>query len=276
VSNDQKWWNQFWSQDEIFRTALNVTPEETWYDLVWQVTFEYWYELFERLAPGKKMLECGCGSARVSQYLVQRGYQCTLLDSSEQALFIAKRNFSALSQAGQFMRGGINHLGLHDEKFDLVYSGGVLEFLDDLGGAVKEMARVLKPGGVFAANVVPQKFSIQSIADIERTAVYSLRSLAQGRFRDVFRRVRQVPCDYQVQPWSLNDYVRVCEEAGLTSVMSFVITPFPALALPKAAQKLYVRAMKRLRPQWRRFNNSVSRWSELWGIGYAIYGVKRG
>lgn len=274
MSNDQKWWNEFWARESVRTAALRGTPE-TWYDLVWQVAFEYWYELFEKLAPGKRVLECGCGSARVSQYMVQRGYQCTLLESSEQALSIAKRNFDSLSLDGQFVLGDINDLCFRDGQFDVVYSGGVLEFLDDLERPVKEMVRVLKPAGVFAANVVPPKFSIQTIADIERTAAYSVRSLANGRFRDVFRRVRQIPCDYQVKPWSLEDYVRACEEAGLTSATGLVTTPFPALAMPRAAHKLYARAMRALLPQWQRFNESRSRWSELWGIGYTIYGVKR-
>ena len=275
MSNKQKWWDQFWTQDRIAPTGLKATPE-TWYDLVWQVTFDYWHERFEKLAPGRRMLECGCGSARVSQYLGQRGYQCTLLDSSEEALFIAKRNFEALSQSAGLVRGEIHNLCLPDETFDLVYSGGVLEFLDDLVGAVNEMVRVLKPGGVFAANIVPPKFSIQSIADIERTMAYSLRNLVQGQFRNVFRRVRQVPCDYQVHTWTMKDYVRICEEAGLISVKGFVTTPFPALALPKGAQNFYVRAMKALLPQWRRFNESSGYWNGVWGIGYTIYGIKAG
>jgi len=275
VKNDQRWWDEFWARQSVPPATRNATPD-TWYDLVWHVTFEYWYECFGKHAPGKRMLECGCGSARVSQYMAQRGYQCTLLDNSEQALSIVRRNFEALSLDGEFVLGDITNICFGAGEFDVVYSGGVLEFQDDLGCAVKEMVRVLKPGGVFAANVVPPKFSIQSIADIERTVAYSLRNLMKGNFRDAFKRVRQIPSDYQVKTWSLNDYVRACKEAGLTAVEDFVTTPFPALALPKAAHKLYARAMKALLPQWRRFNESRSRWSELWGIGYAIYGIKRG
>lgn len=273
MSNDQKWWNEFWTKAQISSTTVTLTPE-TWHDLVWQVTFDYWQEFFEKFAPGRTILECGCGSARVSQYLGQRGYRCTLLDTSDQAILIAKRNFEALSQTANFVLGDIHHLCLADKKFDVVYSGGVLEFMDDLGLAVKEMVRVLKPGGVFAANIVPPKFSIQSIADIERTVVYSIRNLLRGRFTDACRRVRQVPNEYHVHSWTLDHYVHVCEEAGLTSVKGFVTSPFPALALPKGAQKLYGRAMKALLPQWRKFNESQGRWSEWWGIGYTIYGIK--
>jgi ubiquinone/menaquinone biosynthesis C-methylase UbiE len=273
VSNDQKWWNDFWDRGETRITALGSSLD-TWYDLVWHVTFEYWRELFGSVGAGKRMIECGCGSARVSQYMARLGYQCTLLDRSEEGLALARRNFSALSLSGNFVLADINRLCVRDEQFDVVYSGGVLEFLDDLKGPVQEMVRILKPGGVLAANVVPPKFSIQSIADIERTAVYSIRHLAQGRFGEAFKRVRQIPRDYQVQSWVLADYVRAFEAAGLQSVTGLVTTPFPALALPKTAQKVYARAMRGLLPQWRRFNTSGSRLNHLWGIGYAIHGIK--
>lgn len=273
LSNDHRWWDEFWTRAHGSATTAERDPE-TWYDLVWQVTFDYWFELFERLCPGKRMLECGCGSARVSQYMAQRGYHCTLLDRSEQGLALAKRNFDAASLKGEFVLGDIKSLGFRDGEFDVVYSGGVLEFLGDLKRPAQEMVRVLKPGDLFAANIVPPKFSIQSIADIERTAAYALRHLAGGRVRDAFRRVRQIPSEYCVHPWSLQDYLGAYEAAGLVSAKGFVITPFPALALPRAGQKLYARAMKALLPQWRRFNESGSRWSRWWGIGYATHGIK--
>lgn len=273
VVNDHHWWDGFWNHAKG-TTVTGADEPETWYDLVWQVTFEYWFELFERLCPGKRMLECGCGSARVSQYMAQRGYHCTLLDRSEQGLSLAKRNFEERSLKGEFVLGDIKSLGFREGEFDVVYSGGVLEFLGDLQRPAQEMVRVLKPGGLLAANIVPPKFSIQSIADIERTAAYALRNLAGGRFKEAFRWVRHIPREYHVHPWSLHDYLSAYEAAGLISTKGFVTTPFPALALPRMGQKLYARMMKALLPQWRRFNNSESRWSHWWGIGYAIHGIK--
>ena len=123
MTNTQEWWERFWSERIPKDVTTNKEPE-TWYDLVWQVAFDYWYELFEKLAPGKRMLECGCGSARVSQYMAQRGYQCTLLDSSEQALSIARRNFESLSLDGQFILGDMNALCLRDQQFDAGENAG--------------------------------------------------------------------------------------------------------------------------------------------------------
>jgi len=185
---DKRWWDDFWTREASAGPALEGDGE-TWHDLVWKVALEFWHDLFEKRAPGRKMLECGCGSARVSRYMARRGYRCTLLDYSERALAAGREAFEALSMEGEFVIGDINHLCFPDGRFDIVFSGGVLEFFDDIQNPIGEMARVLKPGGVFAANMVPRKVSIQTMADLERTMAYSCRALFQGRFRDVFRRV---------------------------------------------------------------------------------------
>ena len=274
MAKTQEWWNEFWTKKPPV-LPCSKESDETWYDLAWKVFFEYWYDLFKRLAPGKKMLECGCGTARVSQYMAQRGYQCTLLDYSENALKLAKSNFDSLSLGGQFVIGDLNHLSFPDKKFDIVFCGGVLEFFPDPQRPINEMIRVLRPGGVFSANLVPNKFSIQTIADIERTFVYSLRNLVKGRYRDVLKRVQHIPPDYNVNSLPLEDYINICKKSGLTSVVGLITSPFPEIALPRLGKKLYASLMKKLFQNWRKFNQSKSRWTEIWGITYTIYGIKK-
>jgi SAM-dependent methyltransferase len=45
------------------------------------------------------------------------------------------------------MRGDARALSVEDESFDVVYSGAVMHHVSDPGSALREMARVLKPGG---------------------------------------------------------------------------------------------------------------------------------
>jgi ubiquinone/menaquinone biosynthesis C-methylase UbiE len=265
-------WDHFWTGQEFDGVVVKEDPGN-WVDLVWKVALEFWYDRFGQLAPGKRMLECGCGSAKVSQYMALQGYQCTMLDYSEQAIELAKANFHVLSLPGSFVLADLNELGLASNQFDVVYSGGVLHHFKDMAQPIKEMVRVLKPGGLFATNVIPNKFSGQTIADLERTLAHSTRNLVRGRFRDAFKVVSHVPSFY-VSPATLKDYVGICEAAGLTSVTGSCTSPFPQLSLPVWGERLYASVMKRLLPQWRRFNQSQSRWTEIWGITYTIYGVK--
>jgi len=179
------------------------------------------------------------------------------------------------SLRADYVIGDIRRICIADGKFDIVFSGGVLEFFPDAEHAIREMVRVLKPGGVFAANMVPDKISIQTVADLERTVANSARNLMKGRFRDAFKRVRHVPRDYDVQRVPLREYVRYCENAGLTSVSGAVTSPFPELSLPGVGKDYYSRMMRKMIPQWKRFNRSKSRWTEIWGIAYSIHGIKK-
>ena len=268
---NRKSWDDFWSREG--QPAVSWSAE-TWHDEIWRYTLTRWYDLFCAEAPGRRMLECGCGSARVSEFMAERGYECTMLDYSEHALALASDRFRSKSIPGRFVRGDIENLSLADGRFDIVYSGGVLEFFSDVKRPVAEMARVLRTGGLFTAGMVPLKFSIQTIADFERTVAYSARNVLRGRFRDAFALTKMVDAAEGVKPWTLSDYLHACDCAGLVDVTGRVTNPFPQLALPRVLNRRYARLMKVLTPGWRRFDESVARWTDVWGLGYTIHGRK--
>ncbi len=266
------WWDQFWSTPDEGEPPAD--EPESWERLVWSVALEFWEELFGQIAHGRKMLECGSGTARVSAHLARQGYSCTMLDYSETGLKLGQKRFARAGLAGQFLRGDVNKMSFGDGTFDIVYSGGMLEFFSDIHSPINEMVRVLRPGGIFAATMVPRKWSVQTLADIERTALRSAKRLLTGRPSEAFQMVRGVPLEYHVNQARLRDYVRACEEAGLKSVIGLGTSPFPSLALPRRGQAVYARALKKLRPIWDRFDRSQSGWTESIGIGYRVYGVK--
>lgn len=269
----QEWWETFWSERRP-DPGKAATEGDTWQDLVWQVALERWHALFSERALGRRMLECGCGSAKLSRYMAARGYDCTLLDYSTQGIRLAMGGFGEESLAGAFVIGDLHHLPFPDNSFDIVYCGGVLEFFPNIRPPIGEMVRVLRPGGIFSANVVPRKFSVQTLADIERTLAHSCRNLARGRLRDAFRRVQAIPAGYDLNSAGLSDYVEACEAAGATQVVGLVTCPFPALALPAFGARLYARTMRAWLPVWRRFDASRARWTDLWGTTYTVYGAK--
>jgi len=273
MSQGREWWERFWSERTPDATGL-AAEADTWHDLVWKVALEHWHGVFEELAPGRRMLECGCGSAKVSRYMAARRYDCTLLDYSPQGIRLAVAGFTENCLQGRFVIGDLHHLPFSDACFDVAYCGGVLEFFRDIQPPIREMVRVLRPGGLFAANVVPQKFSIQTVADLERTIAHSVRNLSRAHISGAFRAVRAVPADYHLNRARLRDYAECCRTAGLMRIAASVTSPFPALALPALGEKLYVRAMKALVPHWQRFDRSAARWTEVWGTTYTIHGTK--
>jgi 2-polyprenyl-3-methyl-5-hydroxy-6-metoxy-1,4-benzoquinol methylase len=75
---------------------------------------------------GKKVLEIGCGTGINSVLMARAGAHVTLLDSSKEALGIAKRLLDSFSLKGKLVYRDAFYHGFEGE-FDLVHSEGVIE-----------------------------------------------------------------------------------------------------------------------------------------------------
>lgn len=99
---------------------------------------------------GKSILEAGSGTGVISALLANRGFYVTLLDISEDAIRISKSVFAKNGVKGNFVHGDLFTMPSPDNTFDLVWNAGVLEHFKENGRitALREMARVIKPGGL--------------------------------------------------------------------------------------------------------------------------------
>ncbi len=105
------------------------------------------------------MLDVGCGEGRhifgvMQDYPMMR---CIGLDMDDESLEKAEEGyeyFESISKAGaEFLKGSAYSLPFPNDTFDLVVCSEVLEHLHEYDDAVKEIFRVLKPGGKFYASV---------------------------------------------------------------------------------------------------------------------------
>ena len=92
--------------------------------------------------------DIGCGSGRWAKLTADRVSQLILLDASAQALNVARRNLTGANNV-KFMEASVGNLPFETGSLDFAYSLGVLHHVPDTRAAVREIARVLKPGAPF-------------------------------------------------------------------------------------------------------------------------------
>ena len=103
------------------------------------------------IEPGEAVLDLGCGAgfdAFVAARLVGAAGRVVGIDLSPEMLAVAK---AGQAEAGfpqvEFCEAGVEVLPFADRSFDIALSNGVLNLVPDKPAALREIFRVLRPGG---------------------------------------------------------------------------------------------------------------------------------
>lgn len=150
------------SDADIF-AALEASGEQ------WQFTsragshqYGRLYELTRTYVPqGASVLDWGTGSGHFAYFLVRSGYETTGYSLFDDEVPVALRDTGY-----RFVVGDVSNpvtLPFEPESFDAVASVGVLEHVRETGGdelaSLREIRRVLRPGGKFICYHLPNRYS---------------------------------------------------------------------------------------------------------------------
>ena len=97
---------------------------------------------------GARLLEVGCGMGTDLLQFARGGAYCTGVDLTPRSIEITRHRFKLYGADGNFMISDGERLPFRSESFDVVYSNGVLHHTPDTAGSIREVHRVLRPGGV--------------------------------------------------------------------------------------------------------------------------------
>ena len=110
--------------------------------------------LLAHLRAGMDLLDVGCGPASITADLAERVApgRVVALDATAGALEAARATLRdrGLCEQVEVTRGDVMALPFEDASFDVVHAHQVLQHLADPVGALAEMRRVTRPGGIVA------------------------------------------------------------------------------------------------------------------------------
>lgn len=255
-SADPALWDAAWRGQSPTLTARTMTQ------VLDRVKLGY---LRSILPPAGLTLEVGCGSARLSCFLAMAGYRTACLDLSVPAVRLAVANYAAGGVRGLFVVGDGFRLPFPDGAFDVVLSTGLLEHFEDPAPLVREMARVLRPAGLFYSDIVPRKFSL-------------FRSLEWlGRLRDALTPGAPPRPRLYERSFTPRQILDLLGAGGLVDARVFaagVIPPYLPLAYRvRWLRECQVRMVEATRDFWRRLDGTrVADWLGFYYFAWATKG----
>ncbi|HZM35319.1 MAG TPA: class I SAM-dependent methyltransferase [Burkholderiales bacterium] len=96
-----------------------------------------------RVTSGTRLLDAGCGAGLLALLANLRGAQVTALDASPGLLAVARQRLPA----ADVREGDLEALPFADASFDAVTAVNSLFYAQNMGAAMNELVRVVRPGG---------------------------------------------------------------------------------------------------------------------------------
>ncbi|MGO1592393.1 class I SAM-dependent methyltransferase [Ancrocorticia sp.] len=153
--------------------------------------------LLPHVDPGMDLLDVGCGPGTITLDFAELLAPGNVIgiENTNAPLETARRNAAHRRDAStQFMRGDVMALAFPDHSFDIVHAHQVLQHLSDPIGALREMIRVCKPGGIVAARDADYAgmFWYPQLPELEHwRELYSHIARANGGEPDAGRQMRR-------------------------------------------------------------------------------------
>lgn len=130
---DKKLWDKHWSKSLLKKIPDSYTTDRLFVPIV-----------IKYLPKNSKIIEGGCGNGHVVFALKKRGYDPLGIDYAPDTIKTIKKMYPHL----KFETGDVRKLKQQSNSFDGYISGGLIEhYVDGYQTLIKEMKRVLKPGG---------------------------------------------------------------------------------------------------------------------------------
>jgi ubiquinone/menaquinone biosynthesis C-methylase UbiE len=147
---------------------------------------------------GRRVLEIGLGQGADSEQLIRRGARWSGIDLTAESVSRLRQRLSIRHLPHEdVVQGSALRLPFPDERFDAVYSHGVLHHIPDIKSAQREIRRILKRDGrlimmVYARNSLNYQISIKWLRRLGLVSLYVLPIPLTGIYASHKQRAREM------------------------------------------------------------------------------------
>lgn len=208
--------------------------------------------------PGERVLDIGCGNARDIAKIAERGGQVVGVDISAGMIAAAKQELGRMGMSGITLQvGDATSLVFPDAYFDKVLCSEVIEHIPDASQALREMRRVLRPGGSLVLST-PNKGSLYGF---ERYWIWE--RLLRRKWPHPYDEWRNMP---ELVSLVEQNHFKVTERRSVCFVPGFIVTYF---LLPRVVQRLLIKVVGNL-------ESVMQRWFQNSGYTVCVMAMREG
>lgn len=120
---------------------------------------QFAYEFAKDHISGKSVLDTGCGNAYGTAYMAQFAQEISGIDYDAETIAANKKRYAEISNL-HFIHSAIPPIPLADNSVEVVTSFQFIEHIEERAAYLKEVFRVLKPGGKLLLSTVNAKKSL--------------------------------------------------------------------------------------------------------------------
>lgn len=133
------------------KTQWDVGRYEASHSYVWKFGEDLLSEL--RAQPGELIIDAGCGSGQLTAKIAESGARVVGIDHSPDMIAQARINYPGARHPNlEFRLAEVTSFTV-DQPADAVFSNAALHWVKDQAAAISAIARALKPGGRFVAEL---------------------------------------------------------------------------------------------------------------------------